>query len=79
MKAWITKYALTDGIQEIECELAQTRPNMIVGVDKFRMSYFHKPYWHLTRDGAERHARVLQERKLISLRKSIARIEKLSF
>lgn len=80
MKAWITKYALTQGIYAKEGEIAENCPTMFVGKEKGRSDdYYHRPYWHLTEDEAIAHAKEMQKKKIASLKKSIAKIEKLEF
>lgn len=81
MKIWSTKYALTQGIMILEAEPTSTSPNMvrIPPVDGLGGSdYIHKPYWHLSELEALNHASILAARKINSLRKQIAKIEKMN-
>ncbi|MFA5262231.1 MAG: hypothetical protein WC378_00290 [Opitutaceae bacterium] len=80
MKVWITQHALTDGIKEVEGEIANTCDSMLVVMGERGFHYYvHKPFWHTTLKSARKHAMLLKERKLASLRKQIARVEKLEF
>lgn len=74
---WISKYALTDGILEMEaCNTISER--MIVDAEN-RLHSFHKPYWHLTREEAVQHAKVMRIKKLQSLEKQVKKISALKF
>lgn len=85
MKVFITKYALTDGIQEINEATHE------VGISERMVSYVidgalasqtvcvHKPDWHLTEVEAVERAEVMREAKIASLCRSIAKLEKLTF
>lgn len=78
MKIWITKYALTQGVYSLEAEIDSDYPDMAVHRTRFP-SYFHKPYWHLTEEEAVAHAETMRVKKIVSLRKSIAKLENLRF
>ena len=86
MIVYITKYALTQGILEKKVELFSKSmvtelieaPTRYGAATLFRQS-FHKPYWHENREDAVKHANELRTRKISSLKKSIAKLEKLSF
>ena len=80
MKVWVTKYALTVGIQEYD-DAQQTSPNMVcVSCNGFH-EYFHGEgkEWHVTRESAIRRAEEMRKKKIISLRKSISGLESLTF
>lgn len=68
IKAWISKYALTQGVYEIEGYTSETYPTHF-SVDRpgFTTQYFRKGEWHLTEFDA--YVRVLQ--MITSRRKSI--------
>jgi hypothetical protein len=76
MKVWITKYALTRGIIARDAELCSER--MIVINGRYPQ-YYHLPYWHRSHDEAVTHANKLLRLKLSSLRKHIAKLEKMTF
>lgn len=78
MKAWISKYALTKGVYEAEGKLCG---------DPDETKYFHAGFIfermhvnaHETREDAITAAEAMRKRKIASLRKQIARLEKLTF
>ena len=78
MKAWITKYALTQGIYVVEGEISENCPTMFVD-HKGYSSCYHPPHWHLTEDEAITRAEEMQKKKIASLKRSITNIEKLEF
>jgi hypothetical protein len=41
--------------------------------------YIHKPYWHLTRAEAVKQAETMRQKKIASLRKQLAKLEKMRF
>lgn len=82
MKVWISKYALTQGVYEIEAEdCFATAPGMITETGSRYATYFHGEGkdWHRTRDGALLKAERMRAAKIASLRKQISRIEKMAF
>jgi hypothetical protein len=78
MKVFITKYALTHGIDESDafhvCNTISL--NMI---SNGRYTCYHKPDWHLTESEAIERAEVMRAARIASLHKSIAKMEKLKF
>lgn len=78
MKAWITKYALTSGIQEVDGEADKGMLTVIV--TRFgNVQHFHGNDWHPTREAAIAHAEKMRQKRIESLKESIAKLEKLSF
>ena len=83
MKAFSSKYALTEGVREIEGTIVTGSS----GTKYFKQSghRYTQPLLtvgkgaHLTRDAAVEAAEFLRERKLASLRRQIAKIEELDF
>ena len=84
MKAYVSKYALTGGVSEVEGEIVTGRS----GTKYFKRA--GKRYTnhqlltvgkdvHETREAAVEAAEFLRARKLASLRKQIAKIESISF
>lgn len=84
MKVWITKYALTEGIREADVDQPSAEPSMVVeepkSNDRYRQ-YFHGEgrEWHRTREAAEAKAEQMRQAKIASLKKQIAKLERLSF
>lgn len=81
MKAFITKYALTAGIQEVDVEQDAASPKLVSSRTGFETSYYwgEGRDWHRTRESAVARAEEMRQKKLASLSKSIAKLEKLKF
>lgn len=78
MKAFITKYALTEGIFAIEAKLSNDFDMMIEDVHKSNVCYRGKD-WHSTREEAEQRAEQMRQAKIKSLLKQIDKLKALSF
>jgi hypothetical protein len=83
MKVFVTKHALTQGILLVEVEGEPTIGGMVVSMPEpgaFK-DYFHGEGkdWHRTFDAARQRAEQMRITKIASLRKSIAKFEKLTF
>lgn len=77
---WITKYALTTGIMTEQVEEPTTHaPNMVCARAMGFSAYFHGKDWHRTKGGAVLRAEEMREAKLVSLRKQITKMEKLTW
>lgn len=76
MKFFITKYALVTGIIEKEGEITSTSSSMI---QTGRYEFFHRPYWHLTKEDAVERAELLRANKIKSLEKQLAKLKSLKF
>jgi hypothetical protein len=82
VKAWMTKYALTAGIQEIECELCVSVPGMISRRSNIcTTEYFHGEgrEWHTSRQSAEDRAEIMRLNRISSLEKQIRKLKALNF
>ena len=84
MNVFITKYALTQGIFEKEAKLClDVRTNGTMIEIKAGTGccpeYFHKPHWHETLGEAIASAESMRKKKIVNLRKQIAKLEKLRF
>lgn len=79
MKVWITKYALTAGIEEMEAEACGE--HMIVEKVANWARYFHREGrdWHRTRESALARCEVMRKAKLVALEKQRKKIEALRF
>jgi hypothetical protein len=79
--AFITKYALTSGIEEMQVRHARTCSSMVSKVGARYTTHFHGEgrEWHRTRESAVTRAEEMRKRKIASLKKSIEKIEKLEF
>lgn len=82
--AWITKYALTSGIREVMVRQSETFPEL-VDEEKAEKGCFKQTFhgegrdWHRTREGALRRAEVMRQNKIISLRRQLAKLQKMTF
>ena len=77
MKVWVTKYALSDGIQEYEAERLD---NQMVKITFGRTTLFvTTPFWHENRKAAVEHAIKMRAQKLMSLKRKIIKLESLTF
>jgi hypothetical protein len=81
MKIYVTKHALTRGIEEYgDAEIDETRAH----VDGRELGmhfalYFHGNEWHKTKAEAIARANLMRDQKIASLRKQIAKLESLTF
>lgn len=78
MKVWITKYALSEGIVEVDTEVCTG--DMIQTHEKWPR-YFHGEGrgYHTEKQSAINHADKMRQKKIASLKKQIERLEKLRF
>jgi hypothetical protein len=81
MKAYITQYALTQGILEMEGEVCDGGKVFAASLDGGSIvhSYFHRGHWHLTKKEAIYAAANMRGRKIASLKKQIQKLESLKF
>lgn len=72
-KAWITKYALTKGIQEVEAKVCDGSDTM---VRYGRHEYAHGEglEWHRSLESAQKRANLMRQNKIASMEKSIAKL-----
>ncbi len=77
IKVWISKYAFSKGIYEIET----MEPRSSLEIVRDGWAYFHGDgrEWHRTRAGAIAKAEEMRLAKIASLKKQIAKLEKLKF
>lgn len=86
MKVWITKYALTKGIEKADGNRCTSSDDMISVVYTHgnwdTIVYYHgknTKEWHTTRESAETRAEAMRLAKIASVKKKLAKLEKLSF
>ena len=76
MKVWITKYALTQGIFEKEC---QYRGDGMI-MDELNTCYHGEGKdWHRTKESAVKRAEEMRQKKIQSLQKKIKKLEDMKF
>ncbi len=79
IKVWITKYALTSGIEVFDVVVHENEDMVAYGNVGYGDQYAHGKDWHRTYEDAVERAKEMRDQKIKSLRKSIAKLEKLSF
>jgi len=77
IKAWITKYALTEGIQLVNGEVCHGISSTMLTYGQYGTA--HGIDWHRTPEAALARAEEMRIAKIKSLRKSIAKMESLVF
>lgn len=77
--AWVTKYALTEGILKMLVEDSEHSPGMVTKVNGTYLTAFHGNDWHRTPEDAIARAEQMRAAKLKSLDKQRARIAALRF
>ena len=81
IKAWITKYALTEGIEVVDAEVCGDGDMISYGNVGYGSQYAHGEGkdWHRTPESALARAEEMRKAKIASLRKSIAKMEAITF
>lgn len=82
MKVFITKYALTTGIQEVEAYKSHTAGSMLYRPDPkypYHTVYLGTGEWHLNKQDAIKAAEAQRAKKIASLKKQIEKLQKLNF
>lgn len=81
MKVFITTQALTVGIKGVDAEVSSNFPDTVQWKATYHGAnrYARKPHWHETMHEAITRAEAMRVAKIASLRKSIAKLEKLNF
>jgi hypothetical protein len=78
MKVYVTKYALTKGIIEMDVTQSKNYPTMVSNKENSWQT-IHKPYWHENREDAVIHSQELLKKKMKSLRNMMNKLEKMTF
>lgn len=73
---WVTKYALTAGIERKPLRIADS--GYAYSLERFHVQY-GPTEWHQLREQAVAKAEDMRRKKIASLRKQIAKLEGLSF
>lgn len=77
IKAWVTKYALSDGIKLVDGEVCHHISSEMLRYDNHGSA--HGNDWHRTPEAALERAEEMRKAKIASLHKSIAKMQKLEF
>jgi len=79
VKFYVTKYALTSGIEEVEAnEPSPTSPKFL-SIGGFHSAWGEGKQWHRDLESAVKRAEEMRGDKIASLKKAIARLEKIDF
>ncbi len=77
MKIYVTKYALTKGVEEMEAE--QCDPDTVRVEGATCNIYFRRQDWHLDLFSAQGRANGMVHAKIASLKKQIEKLEGMEF
>ena len=75
--AWVTTYALTQGIMKVDGEVCHGTSSKLLTYDKFGSASGED--WHRTHESAVKKAEDMRKAKIASLKKSIAKLEAMKF
>jgi hypothetical protein len=78
MKVFVTKYALSRGVLEIEGEISEGIPSMFVRRGEWASAFF-KPYWHENWGDAVCHAEELRQKAIRAAERKIKKLRDMSF
>jgi len=82
MKIYVTKWAITQGILEMEADDTVSGTARTVFVPQSRSSFaqaFHSNEWHKTKAEAVERAEEMRRAKIVSLQGQLAKIQNLVF
>lgn len=79
MKVYVTRYALTKGIYQVEAKLVREGMVEVKSVSGTMTYYLHGKDWHETKESAIARAEEMRKTKIGSLKKQVARFEKMDF
>lgn len=78
IKAWVTKYALTEGILVVDAEVTHYDTGTMLRWAGWN-NRAHGNDWHRTPEAALARAEEMRKTKIASLKKSIAKLEAMVF
>lgn len=79
MKVFVTKYALSNGIEEVEV-VETCVPGLLQNVNHSHLHYHTEGKdWHRTMEAAVKKADAMRAKKIASLKKQIAKLENTEF
>ena len=87
MKVWITKYALTQGVEEIDSNQVKEFEMTDTGYLCFRRNekysfvteIYSQKEWYRTKESAIKKAEEMRQKKIESLKKQIEKLERMRF
>ena len=77
MRVYITKYALTKGIEEVEATISMFTG--VVVVESAYRNLFHKGEWFESKDDAIKKAEEMRLKKIQTLKRQIAKLNTMKF
>ena len=75
--AWVTKYALTEGIQKVEGEVCHSISSDMLSYGRYNAA--HGKDWHRTPYAALNRAEDMRQAKIASVRKQLKKLESMVF
>ena len=79
IKAWLTKHALTSGIEVVDAEVFEDGQRISYTKPRCFLEFAHGKDWHRTPAAALARAEEMRKTKIASMRKRIAKIEAMTF
>lgn len=79
MKVWITKYALTKGVFEMDVERQSEDGKSVYGKAWDQCYHGQGAEWHGSKGSAIARAEEMRKKKIASLEKQIKKLEKIRF
>lgn len=82
MKVYVTKYALTRGIYQVEGPVSKYFQDLFIPNNMaYNASWreLHKDEWHTTKEAAVEKAKAMRDKKIVNLQKQIDRLKSLEF
>jgi hypothetical protein len=79
--AWVTKFALTDGILTVEAELDKDISETMIAYQRtgYMRDYAHGKDWHRTPEAALARAEEMRVAKIAAVRKQLKKLEDMVF
>lgn len=79
MRVWITKYALTSGIEQKEVDHSSYGDSTVRGMGGRGPIFYRRGEWHESLDSAQRKAEQMREKRIAALEKQLAKLRALAF
>lgn len=79
IKAWITKYALTQGIFEIDARVCSQVSETMIEDNNQQGLHYHGNDWHRTKEEAIKKAENMRTKKIEFIKKQLVVLENLDF
>lgn len=77
--AWVTQYALTDGIIVVNGEVCNDINSGMLSYGDNDNYYAHGNNWHRTQESAIKRAEEMRDKKICSLKRQITKLENMNF